>query len=171
MGRLSLPGGRQRSPERSPNGPGGPELQCAQNGQTGYDPNDYAIPLNYSYNFTIDQRLPWNMMLDVAYVGNRTIHMSDNGQDGVATGNYSNQNKTPLYAYGKLVGGIWVGNKDQSNLSAGYGKTICNPENLNATCSSGASDADFRPFGKGIACTSTTNASCTIYGTNSVTMV
>ena len=147
------------------------QKECSQNAQTGYDPSDFAIPLNYSYNFTIDQRLPWNMMLDVAYVGNRTIHMSDNGQDGVATGNYSNQNKTPLYAYGKLVGGIWVGNKDQSNLSAGYGKTICNPENLNATCSSGASDADFRPFGKGIACTSTTNASCTIYGTNSVTMV
>ena len=147
------------------------QVQCAQNGQTGYDPNDHGIPLTYSYNFTIDQRLPWSMLLDVAYVGNHAMHMADNGQDGVATGNYANQNKTPLYAYGQLVGGQWVGKQDPTIGSAGYGKTICNPENLGATCSSGASDADFRPFGKGIACTSTANTSCTIYGTAAVNMI
>src|ERR1039458_9675332 len=41
------------------------QVQCSQNGQTGYDPNDHGIPLTYSYNFTIDQRLPWSMLLDV----------------------------------------------------------------------------------------------------------
>lgn len=142
------------------------QVQCAQNGQAGYDPNDHGIPLTYSYNFTIDQRLPWSMLLDVAYVGNHAMHLADNGQDGVATGNYANQNKTPLYAYGKLVGGQWTGNLDTFTQ-----KTICNPENLNATCSSGSGDADFRPFGRGIGCTNTANPTCTIYGTAGVTMI
>jgi len=141
------------------------QVQCAQTGQSGYDPNDHYIPLTYSYNFTIDQRLPWRLQLDVAYVGNRTQHLADNGMDGSFSGNYDNQNKTPLFSYGKLVSGQWVGNVDPFS-----GKTICNPENLNATCSAGSSDADFRPFGRGIGCTSTANANCTIYGTNTVNM-
>ena len=147
------------------------QVQCSQNGQTGYNPADYGVPLTYSWNFTIDQRLPWNMLLDVAYVGNHALHMSDNGQDQGNVGNYDNQNKTPLQAYGQLVGGVWHGNVDQSNMSAGYGKTICNPENLGATCSTGASAADFQPFGKGISCTSASNPTCSIYGTNGITMI
>jgi hypothetical protein len=146
------------------------QVQCSQNGQTGYDPNDHGIPLTYSYNFTIDQRLPWSMLLDVAYVGNHAMHMADNGQDGVATGNYANQNKAPLHAYGQLVGGQWVGNAD----SFAGNKVVCNPENLAAPCADPAhsiSDADFRPFGKGISCTSASNATCTVYGTNGVTMI
>jgi hypothetical protein len=147
------------------------QIQCSQNGQTGYDPSDHGIPLVYSYNFTIDQRLPWSMLLDVAYVGNQAHRMSDTGQDGAATGNFSNQNRTPEYAYGQLVGGIWTGKADPLIGSGGYGKVICNPENLGANCSSGATDSDFRPFGKGISCTSAANASCTVYGTNGVTMI
>jgi hypothetical protein len=142
------------------------QVQCAQTGQTGYDPNDYGLPLNYAYNFTIDQQLPWKMLLDVGYVGNRATHLSDNGQDGVSSGGYANQNKTPLYAYGKLVGGQWVGNLDTFT-----NKVICNPENLNATCSSGSAAADFQPFGRGTGCTSTANPTCTIYGAAGVTMV
>ena len=144
------------------------QVQCAQTAQTGYDPNDYGLPLNYAYNFTIDQQLPWKFTLDVGYVGNRATHLSDNGMDGVSSGGYANQNKTPLYAYGKLVGGQWVGNADPIN-----GKVVCNPENLAAACnnSSVINAADFQPFGKGFGCTSSANSSCTIYGTAGVTMV
>jgi hypothetical protein len=142
------------------------QVQCVQNTQTGYDPNDHGIPLTYSYNFTIDQKIPWNMLLDVAYVGNNALHLADNGQDGVATGNYANQNKTPLNAYGQLVGGLWT-----PNLDTFTGKKICNPENLNATCSSGSGAADFQPFGRGIACTNPANSACTIYGTAAVNMI
>jgi hypothetical protein len=142
------------------------QRECPSNGQTGYDPSDYGIPLTYSYNFTIDQRLPWNMLFDIGYVGNKAEHLSDNGQDGVATGNFANQNKVPIGGYGHLVSGQWVGNVDSFTK-----KTICNPENLNANCSLGSADADFRPFGRGTACSSTTNLSCTIYGTSGVTMV
>ena len=140
------------------------QFQCANNGQSGYDPNDHYIPLTYSYNFTIDQRLRWNMLLDVAYVGNRALHLADNGQDGTSTGGYDNQNKVPLHAFGQLVNGQWVGNQDPITK-----KTICNPENLGATCSSGSSDTDFRPYGRGIGCPST--SSCIIYGTNAVNML
>jgi len=142
------------------------QVQCANNGQSGYDPNDHYIPLTYSYNFTIDQRLPWNMLIDIGYVGNRSIHLADNGQDGTSTGGFDNQNKNPFHAYGQLVNGQWVGNVDPFTK-----KTICNPENLGATCSSGSGDADFRPYGRGIACTSAANPNCTIYGTNGVNML
>ena len=144
------------------------QVQCTSTGQSGYDPNDHGIPLTYSYNFTIDQRLPWNMLLDVGYVGNRAIHLADNGQDGTATGNFANQNKTPLHAYGQLVNGQWVGNVDPFTQ-----KTICNPENLGATCSSGSNAYDFQPFGKATGCTniaSSNNPNCLVYGTASVNM-
>jgi len=140
--------------------------QCASTGQSGYDPNDHYIPLTYSYNFTIDQRLPWNMLLDLGYVGNRALHLADNGQDGTSTGGYDNQNKVPLHGYGQLVNGQWVGNVDPITK-----KTICNPENLGATCSSGSNDADFRPYGALPTCTSSTAPGCTVYGTNSVNML
>jgi len=141
------------------------QVQCAQNSQSGYDPKDYGVPLTYSWNFTYDQQLPWKMLLDVAYVGNHASRLSDNGQDGVSTGNIANQNKVPLHGFGQLVNGTWQGNKDPFTQ-----KTICNPENLNATCSSGSSDADFRPFGRGVGCTSTANPNCTIYGSAAVNM-
>ena len=143
-------------------------MQCVSTGQAGYDPNDHGIPLTYSYNFTIDQQLPWHMLLDVGYVGNRALHLADNGQDGTATGNFANQNKTPLHAYGQLNNGQWVGNVDPFTQ-----KTICNPENLNANCSLGSNAADFQPFGRATGCTSvstTYNPNCQIYGTAGVNM-
>jgi hypothetical protein len=96
-------------------------IQCSQNGQTGYSPDDYGVPLNYAYNFTIDQRLPWNMLLDVGYVGNHAEHLSDNGMDGTNSGGYDNQNKTPLGAYFKA--------------DPITGVVACNPEKLAAPCS------------------------------------
>ena len=158
------------------------QVQCTNNGQTGYAPNDYGIPRTYSYNFTIDQRLPWNMLLDVAYVGNRTNHIQDtfggNG-DGSGPGGYDNQNKTPLNAYGYLVGtglnSTWQPNQDPFTK-----RLVCNPENLAAPCNiptsgtgsvTASTDSDFRPFGRGTACTNASNPSCTVYGTQTVTMI
>ncbi len=46
--------------------------QCVNGGQAGFDPGDYSQPLTYAYNLTIDQRLKWNTMLDIAYVGSNT---------------------------------------------------------------------------------------------------
>jgi hypothetical protein len=36
------------------------------------------IPTTYSYQFSVQTRLPWNMMLDTAYVGSQSRHQQDN---------------------------------------------------------------------------------------------
>lgn len=47
-------------------------------------PNLYAadppgkVPTTYSYQFSVQTRLPWNMMLDTAYVGSMGRHLQDN---------------------------------------------------------------------------------------------
>ena len=39
------------------------------------DKNDDKQPLTRSYSFTIEQRLPWSSMLEVAYVGNQSTNL------------------------------------------------------------------------------------------------
>ncbi len=63
------------------------------------DANDYQDPQTYSWNLTIDRKLPWNSMLDVAYVGNSTDHLLMGGESsGTNIGGleYTNVNKIPL---------------------------------------------------------------------------
>ncbi len=167
------------------------QVQCVQaNGQSGFDPHDYGVPLTYSYNFTVDQRLPWNMLLDVGYVGNRTTHIQDtfggNG-DGSGPGGYDNQNKTPLGAYGKTVG-VGVGSMYVPNPIGDpfTHRLMCNPEQFTANCgnttAATSQDYDFRPYGRGTSCSGAFNATtnpnslnvanpnCIIYGTNTVNM-
>jgi hypothetical protein len=55
------------------------------------DPRDDRRPVTYSYNFTISQRLPWKSLLEVAYVGNNTKHMT-------LQGGLTNLNRVPLGA-------------------------------------------------------------------------
>lgn len=106
---------------------------CGTSGsQTGFDPGDYGQPLSFAYNLTIDQRLPWNSMLDVAYVGSSSSQISDNSE-GLEGSNFSalaDQNKTPI---GALFG------PDPKT-----GITASNPENVT---SSGNSLADYHPYG------------------------
>jgi hypothetical protein len=61
--------------------------------------NDYQDPLTYSWNLTVDRQLPWQSMLEVAYVGNSTHHMLMDEQTdavGIGGGEFVNQNKIPL---------------------------------------------------------------------------
>lgn len=76
-----------------PNGP-------FQGSQTGLDPTDFGQPMTEAYNFTIDQRLPWNSQLEVAYVGNKSSQLVDAGEDieGSSYTEVSNQNKMPIGA-------------------------------------------------------------------------
>ncbi len=68
--------------------------------QWGLDPSDYGQPMTISYNFTIDQRLPWNSQFEIAYVGNRSSQLVDAGEDieGSTFSQLADQNKTPLGA-------------------------------------------------------------------------
>jgi len=118
--------------------------QCASGGQAGFDPKDYGQPLTYAYNLTIDQRLPGNSLLDVAYVGSSTSQLTDNGE-GIQGSNFAalaDMNKTPQGALYK---------PDPNVLSAAYGKVAANPEQVNKDPNTGAatgiSYADYHPYG------------------------
>ncbi len=54
-----------------------------------FDPNDHQQPVTYNYNFTVDQQLFFNSLLELSYVGNQS-------HDLFTEGNLSNQNYIPL---------------------------------------------------------------------------
>ncbi len=122
-----------------------------QGGQSGLDPSDYGQPLTQAYNLTVDQRLPWNSLLEVAYVGNQTSQLSDDAED-IEGSNYSelaNQNKTPIGAFfspDPVTGVLSTNPEHLQENPTGTGET---PTGNNA--------ADYRPLG-------------VAYGTNGVYM-
>jgi Carboxypeptidase regulatory-like domain len=63
------------------------------------DYNDYAVPLTYAWNLTVDRQLPWKSLLEVAYVGNSTHHLLMGGQSdgsGIGGSQFPNVNNIPL---------------------------------------------------------------------------
>jgi hypothetical protein len=114
---------------------------------TGASPVDYGIPLTYTWNLTIDQQLPWQSLLDVAYVGSSSSQMTNLGEssNGSAYNAIADQNKTP-------VGALF--NPDPKTLLI-----ATNPENVSTTCLGTLCNqyADYHPFGYA-------------YGTNGVYM-
>ena len=71
-----------------------------QGGQIGLDPTSYGQPMTQSWNFTIDQMLPWHTHLEVGYVGSTDTQLVDDGEDteGSQFSNLGDQNKMPLGA-------------------------------------------------------------------------
>ena len=53
------------------------------------DPHDDKQPVTYNYNFTLDQQMPRNSLLEISYVGNQN-------KDTFTEGALSNQNYIPL---------------------------------------------------------------------------
>jgi len=95
------------------------------------DPHDNRMPVTYNYNFTVDQRMPWKMQLQGAYVGNQSSSLS-------TLGNLQNQNVIPIGAfYGPdpcvgAVGDGCAGANGQVNSIANF--------------SSGNLPNDYRPY-------------------------
>ncbi len=61
--------------------------------------HDYAMPTTNAWNLTVDRRMPWSTLLDVAYVGNSTQHLLMGGQSdgsGIGGQEFTNMNKIPL---------------------------------------------------------------------------
>jgi carboxypeptidase family protein len=116
--------------------------KCTSGAQAGFNPSDYGQPLTYAYNFTIDQRLKWNTILDVAYVGSNTSQLLD-VSEGIEGSNFTalaDQNKTPLGSFFK------------PDPVTGVQST--NPENLGTNPTGGASGtptgnkaADYHQYG------------------------
>jgi hypothetical protein len=114
---------------------------CGSGSQTGFDPSDYSQPLTYAYNLTIDQKLPWNSVVDIAYVGNKTTQLSDDSE-GIEGSNFSalaDQNKTPIGAFFKpdpKTGVLSTNPEDLANNPTGSGETP-----------TGNAAADYHPYG------------------------
>jgi Carboxypeptidase regulatory-like domain len=117
------------------------QIQCTSGSQTGFDPGDYSQPLTYAYNLTIDQRLKWNSVLDVAYVGSSTSQLSDNSE-GIEGSNFAalaDQNKTPLGAFFQADPVTGVLSTNPENLGT-------NPNGLGGT-PTGNKAQDYHPYG------------------------
>ncbi len=114
---------------------------------TAADPTDYGIPLTYTWNLTVDQQLPWNSLLDVAYVGSSSSQMDNDGEssNGSAFNAIADQNKAP-------VGSLFSPDPATQLVAT-------NPENVSTTCAGTTCNqfADYHPFGFA-------------YGTNQVIM-
>jgi hypothetical protein len=112
-----------------------------QGSQTGLDASDYGQPMTQAYNVTVDQKLPWNSQLDVAYVGSMTSQLVDGGEDisGSSFTNLTDQNKTPK-------GALFLPDPNT-------GVTATNPENVTENpngageTATGNTLADYHPLG------------------------
>jgi hypothetical protein len=125
-----------------------------QGGQTGLDPTDYGQPMTQAYNFTIDQRLPWNSQLEVAYVGSKSSQLVDGGEDieGSSYTEVSNQNKMP-------IGALFTPDPKTGVLSTNPENVTMNPNFATLTGTpTGNVLADWHPYGYA-------------YGTNSTYML
>ena len=117
-------------------------------GQTGLDASNYGQPMTQAYNLTIDQRLPWNSQLEVAYVGSMTSQLVDDGEDteGSNFNEVANQNKMP-------VGSLFTPDPITGKLSTNPENVAENPNGTTYT-NTGNNYADWHPLGQ-------------VYGTNS----
>jgi len=123
---------------------------CGVSGsQTGLDPSDYGIPLTYAYNFTIDEELPGKNLFEIAYVGNSSSELNDNGEviSGSQFTAFADQNKTPVGAFFKPDPVTGVLSTNPENLAY-------NPTGTTAVATGNVA-ADYHPYG-------------VAYGTNSV---
>ena len=115
---------------------------CGSGSQSGFDPSDYSQPLTYAYNFTVDQRLQWNSVLDIAYVGSQTSQLSDNSE-GIEGSNYAalaDQNKTPVGAFFRPDPRTGVLSTNPENLGT-------NPSASGTGTPTGNVAADYHPYG------------------------
>jgi hypothetical protein len=120
---------------------------------------DYNIPVTYSWNLTVSHRLPGHSLAEIAYVGNDSEHVLMGGGSGagLGSGDFLNQNKTPLGALFK-----------PDPLT---GIVAPNPEDVTHDLVGGAlpnSFADYHPFGVFLGPGPLHGEQ--IYGTNSITV-
>jgi hypothetical protein len=128
-----------------------------QGGQTGLDPTDYGQPMTQAYNFTIDQRLPWNSQLEVAYVGSSTSELVDGGEDisGSSYTELTNKNKMP-------IGALFAADPKTGIISTNPQNVGENPNGTGETAT-GNNYADYHPLGLAYGTNSTFELQNTAY--------
>lgn len=135
-------------------------VHCTSGSQVGFDSKDYGQPLTYAYNLTIDQKLKWNAVLDIAYVGSRTSQLSNYSQ-GVNGGSQfaalADQNKTPL-------GALFKPDPKTGVLATNPENVTTNPNLSNFTGTpTGNTLADYHPFGYAYGTATASMAQSTAY--------
>ena len=131
--------------------------KCGSGSQTGFDPSDYSMPISMAYNLTIDRKLKWNSMLDVAYVGSQTHQISDNSE-GIEGSNFAalaDQNKTPIGALFQPDPVTGVMSTNPEDVAKNPTPGTCNPITLpngtvdTSSCykATGNTLADYHPYG------------------------
>lgn len=153
---------------------------ASPNSGTGFilNPNDYDIPYTTNWNLTIDQKMPWDSQLEVAYLGNNSQALFCGGQVSgggqQCGGDFTNVNKIALgglFAPDPVTGSVAT---DPENFCGKYadGTTLVNGA---AGCLFG--QADYHPYGavkisnSGTNCMGKATASgcyVNVYGTNAI---
>ena len=114
---------------------------CCAGGIVAVNPDDHATPTTVSYNFTIDQQLPWKTTVEVAYVGSNSSNVLIGGGNsaalnGTGAGSYLDVNKVPL-------GALFIADPKTGVISP-------NPENVTEYLDgtkTGNALADYQPYG------------------------
>ena len=104
-------------------------LAAFKEARPGLDPSDYGQPMTQAYNLTVDQRLPWNSQLEVAYVGSKTSQLVDGGEDisGSSYTDLTDQNKTP-------IGALFAADPVTGHISTNPENVTENPNGAALTC-------------------------------------
>ena len=97
------------------------------------DPTDDQQPLTTTYSFSVTQKLPKGLVLDIGYVGNQSHHLlTDNvSNTSLQTGDLRNVNAVPL---GAML-------KPDPNPASSYYGAIINPDSAST-----AQTNDYRPY-------------------------
>jgi hypothetical protein len=111
---------------------------CCAGGIVAVNPDDHTTPTTASYNFTIDQQLPWKTALEVAYVGSQSANVLIGGGNsavlnGTGAGGFLDVNKIPL-------GALFQADPITGVISP-------NPENISGPGSPNNKPADYQPYG------------------------
>ncbi|MGA7315347.1 MAG: carboxypeptidase regulatory-like domain-containing protein [Silvibacterium sp.] len=112
--------------------PGSSGGVCCNGTVNAVDPTDNTQPHTTAWNLTVSQQMPWQTLLEIAYVGNDSENLVMGGESVSGSGftDFTNQNKIPLGAF--------------FAPDPVTGKTATNPEDVTTV---GNKTEDYRPFG------------------------
>lgn len=121
----------------------------APSGGSALAAGDDQQPLTYTYSFNISQKMPWSSVLEVAYVGNQSKHLSTYN----AGTNLDNLNVIPLGAYfgPDVNGNVLHGNPAQVAVLKTPTSDPTNPASWQASPAindsfENANAANYRPY-------------------------
>jgi hypothetical protein len=105
---------------------------CCNGAINALNPTDNTMPKTTAWNLTVSQQLPWQTLLEMAYVGNDSQNLVLGGESisGSGFNDFVDQNKVPLGAF------------FQPDPVTGH--TATNPEDVTTV---GNKTADYRPYG------------------------